>query len=165
MTLSAPTPISEQHSTDSFDCGKTSLNDWLKRRALQNQLGGASRTYVACVAERVVAYYSLASSAVAIKDATGRLKRNMPDPVPVVILGRLAVDRAYSNQGLGRALVQDAGHRVLNAADHIGIRGILVHAVDDAARAFYLRLGFSPSPLDPMTLMITLVDLRASLEV
>ena len=164
MTLSAPVPISERHSVDGFDCGKTSLNQWLKRRALRNQYGGASRTYVACVGERVIAYYSLASSAVAVKDATGRLKRNMPDPVPIVILGRLAVDRAYSGQGLGRALVQDAGRRTLHAADEIGIRGVLVHALDDDARAFYLRLGFSPSPLDPMTLMITLADIRASLE-
>ena len=130
---------------------------------MRNQFGGASRTYVACVGDRVIAYYSLASSAVAVKEASGKLKRNLPDPVPVVILGRLAVDRSYHGQGLGRALVQDASRRILHAADEIGIRGVLVHAVDDEAKAFYHRLGFDPSPLDPMTLMITLADLRASL--
>ena len=164
MKLSAPVPIVEHHSLDGFNCGKTSLNEWLNRRALRNQFGGASRTYVTCVGDRVIAYYSLASSAVAAKEATGKLKRNMPDPVPVVILGRLAVDRSYHGQGLGRALVQDAGRRILHAADEIGIRGVLVPAVDDEAKAFYHRLGFDPSPLDPMTLIITLADIRASLE-
>jgi GNAT superfamily N-acetyltransferase len=164
MTLSTPIPISEHHSIDGFNCGKTSLNEWLKRRALRNQFGGASRTYVVCFGDRVIACYSLASGAVVVKEATGKLKRNMPDPVPVVILGRLAVDRSYHGQGLGRALLQDAGRRILHAADEIGIRGVLVHAVDDEAKAFYHRLGFDPSPLDPMTLMITLADIRASLE-
>lgn len=164
MKISAPDPISEHHPIDGFNCGKTSLNEWLKRRALRNQFGGASRTYVTCTGDRVIAYYSLAPGAVAVKEATGKLKRNMPDPVPVVILGRLAVDRSYHGQGLGRALVQDAGRRILHAADEIGIRGVLVHAVDDEAKGFYHRLGFDPSPLDPMTLMITLADIRASLE-
>ena len=88
--------------------------------------------------------------------------RNMPDPIPVVVLGRLAVDRTLHGKGIGRALVRDAGLRVIQAADAIGIRGLLVHALSDEARAFYLRVGFDPSPLDPMILMITLADLRAA---
>lgn len=130
---------------------------------MRNQIGGASRTFVTCAHDQVIAYYALASSAVATDVATSRLRRNMPDPVPVVVLGRLAVDRAYQRQGLGRALMQDAGRRVLHAAGEIGIRGLLVHALDDNAKGFYHRLGFDPSPLDPMTLMIALGDLRASL--
>ncbi|MCG5526171.1 GNAT family N-acetyltransferase [Ectothiorhodospira haloalkaliphila] len=110
-----------------------------------------------------MAYYALASSAVAADEATGRLRRNMPDPVPVVVLGRLAVDQSLRGQGVGRALVRDACIRVVTAAETIGIRGVLVHALSPQARAFYERVGFEPSPLDPMTLMVNLADLRATL--
>jgi GNAT superfamily N-acetyltransferase len=161
--LSAPVPLADHHQLDTFNSGVSSLDDWLRRRAAANQTQGASRTYVACERQRVVAYYALASGSVNAAAASGRLRRNMPDPVPVVILGRLAVDRAYHGKGLGRALFQDAVKRVLLAADVIGIRGLLVNAISDDARAFYLALGMSASPLDPMTLMVTLADLRASL--
>jgi len=164
VTLAAPEPIAAHHSVASFDCGKASLNSWLARRALANQASGASRTYVVSDHERVVAYYALASSAVASGEATGRLRRNMPDPIPVVVLGRLAVDRKYQRQAIGRALLQDAARRVVHAADVIGIRGLLVHAIDNDARAFYQRLGFDPSPLDSMTLMISLGDIQAGLK-
>jgi GNAT superfamily N-acetyltransferase len=137
------------------------LDTWLTQRAIRNQASGASPTFVVCDARRVVAYYALASSAVASDLATGRLRRNMPDPIPVLVLARLAVDRSYQRLGLGRSLMQDAGRRVLNAADAIGIRGLLVHALDETAKEFYARLGFDSSPLDPMTLMIALADLRA----
>lgn len=163
LTVSAPEPLDGQHRIDEFDCGSQSLNEWLRKHALRNQASGASRTFVVCDGERIIAYYALASSAVALDTATGKLRRNMPDPIPVVVLGRLAVDAAFQGCGLGRALLQDAGRRVLHAADEIGIRGLLVHALDETAQAFYQRLGFDPSPLDPMTLMITLADLRASL--
>ncbi|WP_297367666.1 GNAT family N-acetyltransferase [Acidocella sp.] len=138
------------------------LDRWLKQRALKNQIGGASRTFVACDGTRVVAYYALASGAVASEAASGRFKRNMPDPIPVVVLGRLAVDQALHGKGLGRALVQDAGLRVLQAASAIGIRGMLVHSLSDEAKAFYERVGFDPSPLDPRMLMATLADLQAA---
>jgi GNAT superfamily N-acetyltransferase len=94
----------------------------------------------------------------------GRFKRNMPDPIPVVVLGRLAVAATHHGQGLGRALVQDAAHRIIATADAIGIRGMLVHAISDEALAFYRHMGFESSPLDAMTLMVTLADLRASLK-
>ena len=162
MTVGAPEPLADQHDCAGFACGREVLDTWLGRRALRNQASGASRTFFVCDTGRVVAYYALASSAVAAERTTGRLRRNMPDPIPAVVLARLAVDRSHQGKGLGRALVQDAGRRVLNAADAIGIRGLLVHALDDTARGFYERLGFDPSPLDPMTLMITLADLRAS---
>ncbi|WP_341646477.1 GNAT family N-acetyltransferase [Thauera sp. SDU_THAU2] len=111
----------------------------------------------------MLTYYALASSAVIHDAAPGSFRRNMPDPIPVVVLGRLAVDLSWQGRGLGRALVRDAGHRVIQAADVIGIRGILVHALSIEARDFYERIGFEPSPLDPMTLMVTLADLQASL--
>jgi GNAT superfamily N-acetyltransferase len=164
MRLTAPMPLTAHHVTDSFSCGVDSLDDWLKRRSLKNQIQGASRTYVVCDGARVVAYYALASGAVTTTQATGKLRRNMPDPIPVVILGRLAVDRSLHGKGFGRSLVRDAGMRVIQAADAIGIRGMTVHALTDDARAFYEKVGFDPSPLDSHLLMITLADLATSAE-
>ena len=161
--LSAPEPLTDNHVLVDFDCGVASLNTWLQRRAAANQLSGGSRTFVVCENSRVVGYYALASSAVAPAAATGRLRRNMPDPVPVVVLGRLAVARSHHGRGLGRALFQDAARRVIHAAEAIGIRGMIVHALSDEAKAFYLSLGLDESPLDPMTLMVTIADLRAAL--
>lgn len=163
MTLRAPEPLGEQHALETFSCGTGSLDQWLRRRALKNQSSGASRTFVACEDNRVLAYYALASGAVVPDAAPGRFRRNMPDPVPVVILGRLAVDQSQQGRGLGRALVRDAGLRILQAADTIGIRGVLVHALDAKAKAFYERVGFEASPFDPMMLMVTLADLREAL--
>ncbi len=163
MTLRAPEPLNDRHDGTVFDSGRETLDTWPKRRALRNQISGASRTYVVCERGRIVAYYALASGAVSAALATGRLRRNMPDPIPVVLLARLAVSRSHQGRGLGRALLQDAGQRVLSAADTIGIRGLLVQAIDEEARVFYAHIGFDPSPLDPMTLMITLADLRESL--
>lgn len=164
MRLSAPEPLAAHHNTDIFICGVNSLDRWLKQRALKNQLTGASRTFVVCDGDRVLAYYALASSAVAAEVASGCLRRNMPDPIPVVVLGRLAIDQSLQGQGIGRALVRDACLRVMAAADVIGIRGMLVHALSSEAQAFYEHVGFEPSPLEPMTLMATLADVRAGLE-
>jgi predicted N-acetyltransferase YhbS len=140
-----------------------SLDHWLKHRALKNQVTGASRTFVACEDYRVLAYYALASSAITVDAAPGRFRRNMPDPIPVVVLARLAVDISLQGMGFGRALVRDAGQRVIQAADTIGIRGMIVHALSAETRSFYERIGFEPSPLDPMMLMVTLTDLKAGL--
>lgn len=163
MTLSPPQPLSGNHEAADFNCDRATSNDWLKHRALRSQSTGAYRSFVVCDQHRVIAYYALASGAVTIGAASGRLRRNMPDPVPVLILARLAVEQTYGGRGLGRALLQDAGWRVLNAAETIGIRGMLVHALDEDARAFYQHLGFDQAPLEPATLMITLEDLRARL--
>lgn len=164
MTLAAPRPIDQAHEVADFDSGVPILDDWLKRRARANQASGASRTYVVCENEKVIAYYALASGAVEISSATARLRRNLPDPVPVVVLGRLAIDKTFQGRGLGRASMRDAARRVLQAADIIGIRGIFVHAPSPNAEAFYRSLGLEVSPLQPMTLMATLADLRAALE-
>jgi GNAT superfamily N-acetyltransferase len=161
--LSAPEPLGAAHDVGGFDCGIASLDDWLRRRALANQASGASRSFVVVGQDRVVAYYALAAGAVTVAAATGRIRRNMPDPIPVAVLGRLAVDRAWHGQGLGRALVRDAAQRIVRAAGELGIRAVLVHAISAEAKAFYERVGFDPSPLDPMTLMIGLADLIAAL--
>ncbi|WP_254592728.1 GNAT family N-acetyltransferase [Pectobacterium polaris] len=147
----------------SFCYGVESMDNWLKQRAMKNQVTGASRTFVSCDGSKVLAYYSLASSAVTTNAAPGRFRRNMP--IPVVVLGRLAVDKSLHGQGVGRALVRDAGLRVIQVADTIGIRGMLVHALSDEAREFYLRVGFEPSPIDPMMLMVTLGDLVGCLSI
>ena len=162
--ISAPEPLRAGHILTPFCCGVDSMDNWLKQRAMKNQVSGASRTFVCCGGDsNVLAYYSLASSAVTTNTAPGRFRRNMPDPIPVVVLGRLAVDQSLHGQGVGRALVRDAGLRVMQVAETIGIRGMLVHALSDEAREFYLRVGFEPSPMDPMILMVTLGDLVASI--
>lgn len=161
--LRAPEVLTADHDAGGFDCGILSLNTWLQRRALANQVSGASRTFVACEGDAVIGYYALASSAVTPASAPGRFRRSMPDPIPVVVLGRLAVATTHHGQGLGRALFQDAALRIIHAADAIGIRGMIVHALSAAARDFYLRLGLEPSPLEPMTLMTTVADLKAAL--
>jgi GNAT superfamily N-acetyltransferase len=164
MTLSAPEPLAQHHLISGFDSGVTSLDEWLKRRALANQVSGASRTFIVCQDTHVIGYYALASSAVHTDIAPGRFRRNMPEPIPVVVLGRLAVIKSFRGQGLGRALFYDAARRVIQAADSIGVRGLLVHAISEDAKTFYLKLGFDPSPLEPMTLMITLTDLRTAVD-
>ncbi|MDO9560269.1 MAG: GNAT family N-acetyltransferase, partial [Bradyrhizobium sp.] len=133
------------------------------RRARANQVSGASRSFVVCADDAVVGYYALASGAVSAATAPSRFRRNMPEPIPVAVLGRLAIDQRWHKQGIGRALFRDSALRVMQAAETIGIRGVLVHAISDEAKAFYLAIGLSQSPVEPMTLMITLTDLRATL--
>jgi GNAT superfamily N-acetyltransferase len=162
-SLSAPELLADHHEIEGFHCGEAALDDWLARRARANQITGATRTYVVCHEERVAAYYALASGVVAVETASGRFRRNMPNPIPVAVLARLAVDENWQGRGIGRALFRDAAQRVAQAADAIGIRGIVVHAISESAKDFYLALGFSPSPLDPMTLMVTLSDIRDAL--
>ncbi|HEX7369978.1 MAG TPA: GNAT family N-acetyltransferase [Rhodanobacteraceae bacterium] len=163
MVISAPDPLNAKHSLEAFRSGEATLDAWLRQRALPNQDSGATRTYVACDGARVVGYYALASGVVAVRSATGRFRRNMPDPVPAILLARLAVDEAWQGGGVGRALVQDAARRVVQAASLVGVRGFLVRALSPSAKAFYERLGFRESPLDPMLLMVTVADLRASM--
>jgi predicted N-acetyltransferase YhbS len=155
---SPPEPIRAEHELSTFDSGVPALDDWLKRRALANEIAGASRTFVACIGPRCVGYYSLAAASVVHAVATPRAKRNMPDPLPAVLLGRLAIDRTWQRKGLGGDLLQDAVLRVAGAAETIGVRAMLVHALSDEAKAFYQRFGFRESPIEPMTLMITIEE-------
>ena len=160
---SAPEKLQPNHDVAKFDCAEPVLNDWLRRRALQNQQTGASSTYVVLDKMRVAGYYSLAAGSVGRETAPGRVRRNVPDPVPVVVLGRLAIDQDYQGQGLGRALLRDAILRILQAADIIGVRAILVHALSEEAKRFYEECGFTASPINPLTLMITLQEAISAL--
>jgi len=156
--ITPPEKLSPDHDLSQFHCGEPVLDAWLQTRALQNDDSGASRTYVACVGKRVVGYYALAAGAVTHLEAPGRVRRNMPDPVPVIVIGRLAVDQSMQGQGVGPALLRDAVFRTLQAAEIAGIRAILVHAISERAKRFYEKAGFIASPHDPMTLMITVAE-------
>ena len=156
MKLSAPAPLADGHGLDGFECGTASLDEWLKRRARANQISGASRTYVVAEATRVVGYYCLASGALASGDAPGSIRRNMPDPVPMAVLGRLAVDCSWRGKGLGAALLQDAVIRTAQASGILGIRGLLAHALSVDAKAFYEHHGFIASSTQPMTLILSI---------
>ncbi|HUK24077.1 MAG TPA: GNAT family N-acetyltransferase [Terriglobales bacterium] len=160
VSPSAPEKISSRHDLSQFQCGEPALDGWLRRRALQNEESGASRTYVVCAGKRVVGYYALAVGAVAHIGAPGRVKRNMPDPIPVMVIGRLALDQSVQGQGLGPALLKDAILRTLQAAEIAGIRAILVHAISETAKHFYEKWGFISSPIEPLTLMITVAEAR-----
>ena len=162
--LEPPRPISADDDPSFFDCNKPVLDAWLKRRAIQNEPLGASRTYVVCDAGRIVAYYCLANGAVAHVAAPGRVRRNMPDPIPAMVIGRLAVDRRLQGQGVGRALLRDAIFRTLRAGTIAGIRAIVVHALDEHAARFYARCGFLISPVDPLILMLPMETAGKALE-
>ena len=163
LELSPPAPITADHELVSFDCGEPSLNDWLRRRALKNHASGASRCFVLCVGREVIGYYSLSAGMISHEAAPKAMRRNMPDPLPVLLLGRLAVDRRYHNQGLGRALLRDAMLRAVNVAGNAGVFAILVHALSDDAKQFYRSCGFVESPLQPMTLLMTIETVRSIL--
>jgi len=160
VTLRVPAPLADLHDLTPFDSGNASLDAWLKRRARANQISGATRTFVACDDDVIVGYYALAAGGVRLAAATGRFRRNMPDPIPVALLARLAVDHRWQSKGIGRSQFRDAALRLASAAETLGIRGVLVHAISDEAKAFYLALGFDPSPLEPMMLMATMADIQ-----
>lgn len=157
--LSPPERLATDHVLDGFSSGVASLDDWLIRHARRNELEGASRSYVLCEpSRRVIGYYSLAAGSILHNLATGKPRRNMPNPIPVVLLGRLAIDRAWHGKGLGADLLRDAVLRTVGAAGTIGVRAMLVHAISDEARMFYEKYGFRASTIEPMTLMITVEE-------
>jgi GNAT superfamily N-acetyltransferase len=161
---SAPRPISEHDVVAEFDSGEPSLNDYLRRRTLANHVEVASRCFVTCQDGRVVGFYALASAAVERAETPGRVRRNMPDPVPVILLSRLAIDRKEQGPGLGAALLRDAITRAVAAAEIIGVRALLVHALHEQARTFYAHFDFEPSPTDPLHLLLLVKDARALLD-
>ena len=157
LQLGAPQPLTAAHRTDEFECGEGVLDEWLKRRAMANQLTGASRTFVVTdQGLRIHGYYAMAAGAVSHQTATSSMRRNMPDPVPVMVLARLAVDRRTQGIKLGAALLQDALNRAVVVSQNAGVRALLVHAIHDQARQFYEHYGFRVSPAHPMTLMLRL---------
>lgn len=162
VRLTAPQPLAAHHVLDQFACGEASLDDWLKRRGLANQLSGASRTFVVADPDgRVYGYYAMAAGAVSHQAATSSVRRNMPDPVPVMVLARLAVDHRAHGLKLGASLLQDAVRRTVSVAQNAGVRALLVHALNDRAKQFYEHYGFQESPQHPMTLMLRLHQVKA----
>lgn len=162
--FSAPTLLTETHDIDRFDCGTPALNDWLRRRALINQLNNASRTFVACAADAgVVAYYSLATGSVERSFAPGSVRRNMPDPIPVIVLGRLAVDQSAQGKGLGKALLRDAMFRVVRVSTEVAVRALVVHALTGDVVPFYRSLGFMPAEGDPLLLFLPIQTIVSAL--
>ncbi len=165
MTLQRPRPIEPDDGTSGFDSGEASLDQYLAERALANHVSDIARCYVCVEGEnnQIVGYYTLSAIAVEHAELHGRARRNAPSPVPAVLIGRLAVDRELQGSGLGRLLVRDAILSTLAAADRIGVRLLIVHALHHEAASFYAALGFKPSPTDPLHLYLLLRDARASL--
>ena len=161
----APEPLGARHDVSRFDSGIDSFNAWLQRRARLNEVKGGARTYVVCDGDRVIAFYSLAASSVERRRVSSRVARNMPEPIPVILLGQLAVDVSYQGRGLGSDLLIDAGKRALRVAAVIGARAIVVQAFNEEARTFYERFGFLPfSDREPLMLLLRISELRVMLQ-
>ena len=158
--IAAPVPLAAAHNLSQFSCGESVLDDWLRQRAMKNETSGATRTYVACSGSDVVGYYSLAVGSIEHAFAPGNIRRNMPQPIPVMILARLAVDRRYARQNIGTGMLRDALLRTLQAANIAGIRALLVHALQEQAAAFYQARGFAASPFDPLVFFLGLDHVR-----
>ncbi len=163
LNLLPPTPISADYDLDDFDSGEQSLDEWLKKRAIKNQVSGGSRCFVLCNGKKVIGYYSLSAGAISHETAPKTMRRNMPDPLPVLLLGRLAIDKNYHNKGLGSALLRDAMIRAVSVASDAGVFAILVHALSEQAKRFYTSRGFVESLLQPMTLIMTLKTVQSIL--
>jgi GNAT superfamily N-acetyltransferase len=154
--ISAPQPLADHHQLADFDSGEPSLDEWLKRRAARNQASGSSRTYVVCDDRAVIGFYCLAAGAIAHAEAPSALRRNRPDPLPVLVLGRLAIRKDHQQRGIGTALLRDAILRALQAAEIAGVTALLVQAISEQARRFYRSRGFIESPIKPMTMCLML---------
>jgi GNAT superfamily N-acetyltransferase len=163
--LSQVEPLSRAHDLTPFDCGThESLNLWLRKFALQNQANDSARTYVVHRAKVVVGYYSISAGSIARESATPRSAQGLArHPVPIALLARLAVHREEQGLGLGSALLKDALFRIERAAEILGIRAVLVHAIDREARVFYEKFDFEPCPDDELHLMLLMKDLRREL--
>jgi GNAT superfamily N-acetyltransferase len=157
--LSTPTALTAFQKLEFFECGQPALDEWLQKRALANHSNGASRVYVICENNIVIGYYVLAMGSVSAAETPGKIKRNMPDPIPVMILARLAIDKNWQGKGIGKDLLRDAILRTIQAANIGGIKAILVHYIDERAAQFYTNCGFLVSPIRPLTLFLPLSPL------
>ncbi len=163
-TIAAPEPLAERHDISQFRSDVPGLDAWLQGKARLNEAKGGARTYVAGDGMRVVGFYSLAASAVERRRVPSRVGRSMPEPVPVILLGQLAVDTDYQGLGLGSDLLVDAAKRALSATEFIGARAIVVQTLDERAKSFYGRFGFHPfSEREPLMLLLRISELRAFL--
>jgi GNAT superfamily N-acetyltransferase len=165
--LHGPRPLERKDTREGFRCGTASLDTWLVEHAPGADAAGSARTYVVIDEEedRVVGYYALTVASLEREEATGRASRGMPrHPIPAMLLARLAVDESVQGEGIGPMLLADAMQRTLLVAGETGIRLLLVHAVNEDARSFYLHFGFESSPSDPMNLQLLIKDIRATIE-
>jgi predicted N-acetyltransferase YhbS len=158
--IKKPVALALGHNISNFDCGNSTLSNWLIRKALKNQVSGGSKTFVIADDKRVVGYYALASGSVERLLAPKNISRNMPEPIPVMVLGRLAVDIEYQGQSLGKGLLKDALLRCKSVAENVGVRAVLVHAISEQAKMFYRQYGFQESPIDDMTLFIAMKNIH-----
>jgi predicted N-acetyltransferase YhbS len=161
--MQPPVPLSNSHLIADFDCGVESLNDWLRKRAWKNQASNVSRTYVVCKEKNIIGYYCLSSAAIDREDMPKSQQRNMPDPIPAVLIGRLAVDLKYKGRGIGAGLLQDALVRIVTASQTVGIAYILVRALDVEAKRFYEKYGFVAIPEETLTLFLPVATALAAL--
>lgn len=157
--LTAPVPLARAHRLDNFHCSHSALEFWLKQRALKNQEEGGSRSFVVCSGADVVGYYALAAGSLTHEQATGSIRRNMPEPIPAVVLGRLAVDLQWAGRGIGASMLKDAVLRTARLAGELGVRALLCHAIDENARRFYLHQGFIESPAAPLLMMFNIAKI------
>ena len=156
--------LSREHDLSAFDCANATLNDWLRKFAWTNQQADSAKTYVALDGNRVVGYYALTTGSVHKHESPRRIAKGLANhPIGVVLLAKLAVDQSQQGKGLGKALLFDALSRIEEAADIVGVRAVLVHAIDEAARHFYLHFEFEESPVDPYQLLLLLKDLRKAI--
>lgn len=160
--VAPPVPLTPDHVTSRFGCGKTALDDWLRLRAVKAE-GRSARTYVARLGDVVVGYYCFAAGAVRIEDVPKKMQRNMPTLIPVILIGRLAVDSGHQGLGIGKGLLKDALLRAAKAAQIVGCRAVMVHAIDEAAAAFYASRGFIPFPADSGTFFLPMETIRAAI--
>lgn len=162
--INPPELLTEYHDTSHFSCGKPVLDNWLKNKALKNQNNRGSRTFVITSSNQVAGYYALASGAVERTQVTSNIARNMPNPIPVIILARLAIDSNFKGLSLGKGLLKDALLRCVNVASQIGVKAVLVHALDKEAIAFYKKFGFGQMPKQENTLMISISNIEKILK-
>ncbi len=161
--ITSPAPLTGDHVTAGFCSGEASLDIWLRQRALKNQLSSSSRTHVVCNEERIIGFYTLAAGSVERSEAPGNIARNAPDPIPVIILARLAVDEDFSGLGIGAGLLRDALLRTLAVSAEVGAKAVLTHALSEQAASFYTRYGFAASPIDDLILMLPVKYIQAHL--
>jgi GNAT superfamily N-acetyltransferase len=160
--IAAPTPLNDQHDLAGFDCGKVPLNDWLQQQARRSE-GRSARAFVVATGKTVIGYYCLSAGAVMTSDLPKSLRFNMPNPAPVMVIGRLAVDKVYQGQDIGPAILKDALKRILGVSQSVGARAVLVHAIDNDALGFYAAYGFKPFPSDSRTMYLSISDIAAAL--
>lgn len=158
--MDAPAPLEASHNLARFSCGKPSLDEWLQKRALANQKSGATNTYVVIQNRQVIGYYSLALASINRSEAPGRMKNNAPTSLPMMLLARLAVKTDFQGRGIGPGMLKDAIQRTVLVSQQAGVMGLLAHALDEEAKQFYTQYGFRESPLNPLTLILPIKDMK-----